>query len=453
MKTLFLLLVSVPFLASCSPPAGDSQPSISGSDSSVVHERVLKNGLKVLVKPDRRAPVVVSQIWYKVGASYEPKGLTGISHVLEHMMFKGTKTTTPNEFSRIIAAQGGRENAFTGADYTAYFQTLEKSRLEISFKLESDRMQNLVLTEEEFKKEIEVVKEERRLRTDDKPEALTYERFMATVFTDSNYHNPIIGWPQDLSAITLSDLQDWYQRYYAPNNATLVVVGDVDPEVVFALAEKTYGKAIARPIIKSVIAIDRPQASIKRLTVNAAARVPYVIMGYRVPTIATAERAWEPYALDILAYVLDGGKSARFEKRLIRGNTLLSSVGVGYNPGARGETVFYINANPVNGATLQEIETALLNELEILKTESVTEQELERVKATLIASDVYERDSVFYQGMKLGRLETVGLDWQLESQSIEYLKQVTADQVQAMARKYFDSNNLTVAYLKPEPGA
>ena len=417
-----------------------------------VYEQRLENGLKVLVKPDHRAPVVVSQIWYKVGASYEPKGLTGMSHVLEHMMFKGTRTTSPNEFSRIIAAQGGRENAFTGADYTAYFQTLEKSRLPISFKLESDRMHNLVLTEEEFRKEIEVVKEERRLRTDDKPEALTYERFMATVFTHSNYHNPIIGWAEDLSAITVDDLQDWYQRYYVPNNATLVVVGDVDPDAVFKLAAQTYGLVKSRPVSEAPNPTDAAQVSTRRITVKAAARVPYVLMGYRVPTIATAVDAWEPYALDILAYILDGGKSARLQKHLVRERTLVSSVGVGYNPGARSETVFYLNANPVSGASLESIETALVAELEGLKSALISSHELDRVKATIVASDVYERDSVFYQGMKLGRLETVGLSWQLDSELTKRLKQITPQQVQAVVKKYFKPENLTVAYLQPEAG-
>ncbi|MCU0936526.1 MAG: insulinase family protein, partial [Gammaproteobacteria bacterium] len=190
-----------------------------------VHEYVLDNGLRVLVKPDRRAPVVVSQVWYRVGSSYEHDGITGLSHMLEHMMFKGTETLGPGEFSRLIAAEGGRENAFTGQDYTGYFQHLAADRLEISFRLEADRMARLLLREEDFVKERAVVSEERRLRTEDQPESLTYEAFQAAAFQTSPYRHPVIGWMADIEGYTLQDLKDWYRRWYGPNNATLVVVG------------------------------------------------------------------------------------------------------------------------------------------------------------------------------------------------------------------------------------
>ena len=215
-----------------------SQALLAGNG---VHEYQLENGLKLIVKEDHRAPVMVSQVWYKVGASYEPDGITGVSHVLEHMMFKGTKTHPPGEFSRIIAENGGRENAFTSQDYTTYFQRMEASRLPISFELEADRMRRLQLQEEEFQKELRVVMEERRLRTDDKPTALTYEQFIATAYTASSYRSPTIGWMDDLENMTLTDLADWYRRWYAPNNATVVVVGDVDPDEVLRLARVYFG--------------------------------------------------------------------------------------------------------------------------------------------------------------------------------------------------------------------
>ena len=208
--TLFLLLSSQALLA-----------------AGAVTEYRLDNGLKLLVKEDHRAPVVVSQVWYKVGASYEHDGITGVSHVLEHMMFKGTDAHPPGEFSRIISENGGRENAFTSKDYTAYFQRLEKSRLAVSFELEADRMRNLHLQDKEFQKEINVVMEERRLRTEDKPTALTYEQFIAAAFVSGSVRIPTIGWMNDLENMELEDLQRWYQRWYAPNNAIVVVVGDV----------------------------------------------------------------------------------------------------------------------------------------------------------------------------------------------------------------------------------
>ena len=194
---------------------------------SQIHQKTLDNGMKIFVKEDDRAPVVVSQVWYKAGSIDEVNGKTGIAHAFEHMMFKGTKTTKPGEFSEIIAAAGGRENAFTGADYTCYFQRLEKSKLPISLKMEADRMQNLVVLEEEFKKEIQVVMEERRWRTDDKPTARANELMQSLAFISHPYGRPIVGWMDDLENMSYKDAEEWYQDWYAPNNAILVVAGDV----------------------------------------------------------------------------------------------------------------------------------------------------------------------------------------------------------------------------------
>ena len=242
-----------------------------------VYEKTLKNGLKVIVKEDHRAPIMVSQVWYKVGSSYEHNGITGVSHVLEHMMFKGTKKYPPGEFSRIIAANGGQENAFTGRDYTAYFQTMEKRRLPISFEMEADRMRNVVLLEEEFKKEIQVVMEERRMRTEDNPHALTYEQFSAAAYVNSPYHWPIIGWMNDLENMNVDDLAKWYRTWYAPNNATVVVAGDVNPDEVFALAKEHFGDIEPSVIPKVKPRTEIKQKGIKRLTVKAPAQVPALL--------------------------------------------------------------------------------------------------------------------------------------------------------------------------------
>ena len=250
-----------------------------------VIEYQLDNGLKLLVKQDRRAPVVVSQVWYKVGGSYETDGITGVSHALEHMMFKGTAAYPAGEFSRIIADNGGRDNAFTGPDYTAYFQTLESSRLEISFRLEADRMRNLVLKQTEFDKEIEVVKEERRLRTEDQPQSFLYETARATAFQTSPYRYPIVGWMQDLDNMTVRELADWYQRWYAPNNATVVVVGDVEPDAVHALAEKYFGVLPAGKPVQVESLKEVAQRGVKRITVKRPAELPYLLMAYKTPVL------------------------------------------------------------------------------------------------------------------------------------------------------------------------
>lgn len=420
------------------------------TSSNGVHEYQLANGLKILVKEDRRAPIVVSQIWYKVGSSYESNGTTGVAHVLEHMMFKGTQKLGPNEFSRIIAANGGRENAFTGQDYTAYFQQLEKSRLPISFELEADRMANLNLRAEDFAKEVQVVMEERRMRTEDKPRSLTYEHFAATAFVNSPYHHPIIGWMNDLENMTVDDMRDWYRDWYAPNNATLVVAGDVNANEVFELAKKTYGLVEPRPIPVLKPQKEFEQRGIRRITVKAPAQVPYMIMGYKVPVVKTAETDWEPYALEMLANVLDAGESSRFSKQLVRGQQVATSVGAGYDIYSRLDELMIFDGTPASGKSVEDLEQAIRAQIETLKTELVSQAELDSIKAQVVASKVYEKDSLFYQAMQIGTLATVGLDWQLMDQFVERLRAVTPEQVQAVAKKYLLDDHLTVAVLEPQ---
>lgn len=419
--------------------------------SGPVHEYQLDNGLKLIVKEDHRAPVVVSQVWYRVGASYEHDGITGISHVLEHMMFKGTKNHAPGEFSRIISENGGSQNAFTSNDYTAYFQTLEKSRLPVSFELEADRMRNLKLTDEEFQKEIKVVMEERRMRTDDKPTSYTYEQFNATAFTSSSYRIPTIGWMDDLENLELADLQDWYKRWYAPNNAIVVVVGDVEPEAVLELAQQHFGPRKPEAIIPPKPRVEPEQEGPRMITVRQPAEVPYLVMGYKVPVLKTAGADWEPYALEVLAGILDGGDSARLARELVRGSQVASSAGAGYDLYDRQSSLFLLDGTPSNSHSVDDLQQALLEQITRLQEAPVTADELARVKAQVVASDVYEQDSVFYQGMKIGQLESVGLDWRLEAGYVERINAVTPEQVQAVAGKYLVENRLTVAELDPLP--
>lgn len=415
-----------------------------------VFEKTLANGLKVIVKPDRRAPTVVAQIWYKVGSSYEFGGTTGLSHVLEHMMFKGTTKIATGKFSKIIAENGGRENAFTSKDYTAYFQQLEKSRLPISFELEADRMRNLILPEEEFSKELPVVMEERRMRTDDKPRSLTFEQFNATAHISSPYHHPVIGWMDDLKNMKVADLREWYQKWYAPNNATLVVVGDVEPEEVFVLAEKHYGPLKPSENIPSLKPrIEAPQFGERRITVKVPAKLPYLLIGYKVPSLNTAENKWEPYALEVLAGILSGGDSARLPKELVRKTQIAVSADVGYDLVSRQASLFIFDAIPSAKFTVADVEKALYAQIETLKTTLVTEKELQRIKAQVVASNVYEKDSIFYQAMSIGTLETVGLPWSVGEQYVDEVRSVTAEQVQLVAKKYFGEMQKTVAILEP----
>ncbi|MEJ2691944.1 MAG: pitrilysin family protein [Candidatus Thiodiazotropha sp.] len=423
----------------------------AGLARAEVVEHRLENGMKVIVKQDRRAPIVVSQVWYKVGSSYEYGGITGVSHVLEHMMFKGTEHLAPGEFSRVIAANGGDENAFTGRDYTAYFQTLSSDRLEVSFKLEADRMRNLKLLPKEFLKEVEVVKEERRMRTEDKPTSLTYEQFLAGAYEASPYRIPVIGWMADLDALQVEDLQAWYRKWYAPNNATLVVVGDVDPEQVIALAKDYFGALKPEPISQPKPRTEPAQRGLKRITVRAPARQPYLIIGFKTPVVGTAEQPWEPYALEMLAYVLDGGESARLSNNLIRGSQIAVSADASYNAFSRLSSMLVMDAIPAPDRSMEQLETALLREVNRFKQDLVSEEEMERVRNQIIAAKVFEKDSVFYQAMLIGQLETIGLDWRLADEYVEKLKQVTPEQIREVANKYLVDRNRSVAVLDPLP--
>lgn len=418
------------------------------------HEFVLDNGLKLIVKEDRRSPVVVSQIWYKAGSIDEVNGVSGVAHVLEHMMFKGTQKVPMGEFSRRIAAAGGRENAFTSYDYTAYYQQLHKRSLPMAIELESDRMRNLVLTKEEFEKEIKVVMEERRLRTDDQARALVYEKMMAVAFQAHPYKNPIIGWMNDLENMRVEDAQAWYDRWYAPNNAVLVVVGDVDAQAVYRLVKKNYGAIEARPILPLTARkpqTEPPQVGSKRIIVKAPAELPYMIMGYHTPTIKNVAADWEPYALEILEGILDGHASARLNKSLVRDRQIANSVNASYSALSRGPSIFFLSAVPSAGKTVEDLEHALRGEIHKIILESVTDEELARVKAQVIASHVYQRDSIQSQAIQLGRMESIGLSFHDIDTILDKLKAVTPDQIRAVTKKYFTDDNLTMAILDPQP--
>ena len=427
---------------------------ISSSALATAHEFTLANGLKLIVKEDHRSPVVISQIWYKAGSTDELNGATGVAHVLEHMMFKGTHKVPGGEFSRRIAAAGGRENAFTSRDYTAYFQQLQKARLPLAMELESDRMRNLVLTKEEFAKEIKVVMEERRLRTDDQPRALVHEKMMATSYQSHPYRRPVIGWMSDLENMSVEDAKGWYNHWYAPNNAVLVVVGDVNPKEVLALAQRYYGPIKPRqllPLEKRKPQTEPAQAGIKRLAVKAPARLPYLAMGYHAPVLRNPTSDWEPYALEMLAGVLDGNESARLNKELVREQRIASSAGAGYDSTGRGPGMFYLDGTPSEGKTVADLETALRGEVEKLVRDGVTEEELARVRAQVVAGHVFQLDSMFFQAMQIGQLESIGLSHRDVDTILKKLQAVTAEQVRDVAKKYLRDDTLTVAVLDPQP--
>lgn len=421
-----------------------------GSAQAAVTDVTLDNGMRVIVQEDHRAPVMVSQVWYRAGSMDEFNGTTGVAHVLEHMMFRGTKAVPPGEFSRRIAAAGGRENAFTNRDHTAYFQQMQKDRLELSMKLESDRMANLVISDDLFAKEMQVVMEERRLRTDDQPQSVVYEHLMAAAYQESPYRRPVIGWMDDLQHMTAQDARDWYARWYAPNNATLVVAGDVKADDVIAMAKRYFGVIPARPLPVRKPQNEPAQIGEKRVVVKVPAKVPYLLMAWHAPVLRDWEKDTAPYALQILAGVLSGNDSARLQDSLVKTQQIAVSTSAGYDAISRGPGMFMIDATPAPGKTTDELEKAIHGQIERIQRDGINEAELARVKAQVIAADVYQRDSLFYQAMQLGEYVTAGLPPEALAHRVEKLRAVSAGEVQAAAKQWLQDAQLSVGVLDPQ---
>ena len=421
------------------------------ASAATVAQRTLPNGMTIIVKEDHRSPVAVSMVWYRAGSMDEVSGTTGVAHMLEHMMFKGTKKVPAGEFSRTIARAGGRENAFTSRDYTAYYQQLHKSKLPVALELEADRMTNLSFAEEEFTKESKVVMEERRSRTDDNPHSQLQEQLMATIYISHPYRSPVVGWMNDLQNMQLADARGWYEKWYAPNNATLVVAGDVKAEEVFALAEKLFGPIPAHMMPERKIHIEPRQFGIKRITVKAPAELPYLVMAYHAPVLRDVEKDWEPYALFVLNGILDGNDASRLNRELVRKSRVANSANSSYDLINRGPALFFLDGVPAEGKTVTDVEAALREQIRLLVEQGVSDDELQRVKAQVTASQVYARDSVYYQAMRIGMLQTIGLPFDSSDRQVKKLQEVTADQVREVARKYLVDDNLTVAVLDPQP--
>lgn len=414
-----------------------------------VSEYTLKNGLKLLVKPDHRAPVAIFQIWYRVGGSYEPNGLTGISHALEHMMFEGTKKYPNETFSKIVNKNGGQFNAFTADDFTAYFEEFSADKIALSFKLEAERMQNATLSEKAFKKEIQVVMEERRMRYDDQPSMLLYERLRVAAFLSNPYQHTTIGWMGDLRQINVQNVRDWYNAWYVPNNATIVVVGDVTPRAMYALAQKYFGLIPAGKLLRQKKAVYQKSLGERIVNVSLPAKIANLYMAYNVPVLTTDKKSWQPYALDVLASILSGSNSSRFSQDLVRGQQVAASANIMYTPTSRLNNLFLISAVPAKGHTVPELQAAILAEIKRIKTSTVTAEELQRVKTQVIASKIYSQDSISSQASSLGSLVSVGLPWQLADSYVQKINKVTVAEVQQVAKLFLQNKRLTLGVLHP----
>lgn len=447
--TLVALIVSQLSLANTQP----SEQDTAAKPTKKTHEFFLDNGLKIIVREDHRVPIAISQVWYKVGSTYEPPGATGISHIVEHMLFKGTHRVPTGEFSKLVGEYGGEDNAFTSKDYTGYYQKWDVSRLPISFELEADRMINATLPEEEFIKEMKVIMEERRLRTDDNPGAKAWERFASIAYASSSYRSPVIGWMHDLQSITRQQAIDWYKTWYAPNNAILIVVGDVKPLEVLELAKQHFGPLPKKEVPFMPQAREVEPLGERRMTIKLPAKLPNLLMAFNVPSLSTVAEGqeWEVYALRMLAGVLDDGNSARLSKNLKRGKQIAASAGAGYSIFGRGDELFTFSGIPNKSYNVKDLEEGFFAEIEKLKNEDVTADELKRIRAQVVSAQVYQQDSIASQASTIGRLEVMGLSWQLIDSYPEKLAKVTPEQIRQVANKYLIRDRLTVAHLDPQP--
>ena len=435
------------YLMLCCPSAWAAADVVQAN----THEFQLSNGLKLIVREDHRAPTVAHMVWYRAGSMDEVNGKTGVAHVLEHMMFKGTDRVKSGEFSRLVAAVGGRENAFTSRDYTAYFQQVEKSKLDEVMRLEADRMSNLNFDDVEFLKEIQVVMEERRLRTEDNPSSLLNESLMATAYMSSPYRHPVVGWMNDLVNMKAADARDWYRSWYKPNNATVVIAGDVDPKAILQAVEKYYGVASERVLPERKPQIEPPQKGIKRVQVKAPADSAQLAMAWKVPKLQVGKlEDDEPYALELLAAVLDGYDNARLNRTLVKQERVVNDVGVGYDMISRGPELFLISTSMAKGKTVEQAESSIRRALKEVADKGILESELKRIKVRILSDQIYKRDSIFGQAMEIGSTEMAGFSWRDIDVMLERMQAITPTQVQAVAKKYLVDEGLTVAVLDPQ---
>ena len=441
MQPLRYLLLLLPLLA----------PLAHAEARQPTHSYTLDNGLQVIIREDHRAPVVVSQVWYKVGGVDEPPGQTGLSHALEHMMFKGSEHLEPGQASHLLSSLGASENAMTNRDYTAYYQMLSRDQLPVALELEAERMHLLTLPEDEFVKEIEVIKEERRMRVDDNPNGLAYERFLAQAYTANPYGQPVIGWMHDIERMGIDDLRAWYQQHYVPSNAVLVIVGDVYPETVKPLVERYFGAVPAGNAPQVRKPLELPAPGERSMTLHLDLQLPTLLMGFNVPSLNTVSEPWEVHALRLLGAVLDGGYSARLPSRLERGDAVATSVGTSYDAFTRGDSLFIFSGipNEARNIDLPQLEEAIWKEIDELKQNPPSADELARVQAQVVAGLVYAQDSIMAQANRIGELEVVGLPWELVDADTAALQPITPEQISEVARKYLTRERYTRSYNLP----
>ena len=405
----------------------------------------LNNGLKVILLPNRKSPVATFQVWYHAGSRKDPWGKSGLAHLFEHLMFKGTHRVTGEAFTRTIEVNGGNYNAFTSYDFAGYYENLTGGRIHIAIELEADRMQNLSFTEADFNMEKKVVMEERRLRTEDDPKACLMEEIAAAAFRAQPYHWPVIGWMDDLNRISVEDARDHYEMHYHPGNAFIVVVGQFEKDNLVREIEGAFGEIPPGPEPEHYKYQDPEGEGERRVYLRKTARLPVLVMGYQVPGLGHPDA----YVLEVISSLLSNGKSSRLYEHLVRQKALVVSAN-SYNPLlSMDPDLFMVSAELLPGKNIQEVEEALNEEVQALQEIWVEEQELEKVKNQLEAAFVFEQDSLFRQAMLLARFEIAG-GWKEIDTYVPSVRAVTPDDVRRISARYLVPGNRTVGVLIPD---
>jgi len=407
-------------------------------------EYQLDNGLKILILEEHKAPVATFQVWYRAGSRDEPIGKSGLSHLLEHMMFKGTSQYGPQEFSRIVQKNGGTDNAYTTEDHTTYFQIFSSDRIAIAFDLEADRMQNLTIDPKEMLSERNVVMEERRLRYEDDPQNALFEEVNAAAFKAHPYQRPVIGWMSDLKSIERDDLYEYYKANYSPRNAYIVIVGDVKPDEMISKIENSFGSIPSGPVRKNVIFSEPVQRGERRISLKREAELPYILVGYHTPSFPDDDS----YALDVLSLILSGGKSSRLYKSLVYEKKVALNAYAEYSGFSSDAYLFFLGATAFPGKDIGEVEGHIYAEIEKIITERPDDREVMKAKNQIESSFIMEQDSIFLQAMKYGTFEMLG-GWRLIDKYLVGIRKVTAEDIIRVAKKYFTEENRTVGVLMP----
>ncbi len=409
-----------------------------------VREHRLENGLKILIIETHKAPVATFQVWYRTGSKDEPAGKSGLSHLLEHMMFKGTPLYGPSVFSKIIQKNGGTDNAYTTKDYTVYFELFSSDRIKLAIDLEADRMQNLTLDEREVLSERSVVMEERRLRYEDDPQNSLFEEIVAAAYKVHPYQRPVIGWMSDLQSIERDDVLNFYKDHYSPSNAVIVIVGDVWADQIIGDVQKSFGHIRSGSSKKDIATSEPDQRGERRILLRREAELPYLLFAYHTPNFPHEDS----YALNVLSLILSGGKSSRLYKSLVYEKKIALDADTDYDGFNKDPYLFFLDATVSPGKDIKDVEEVLCAEIEQIKKNPPSEREVQKAKNQIEASFIMEQDSIYLEAMKYGLFEMLG-DWRLIDSYLEGIRKVTPEDITRVTRKYFQQDNRTVGLLIP----